>query len=662
MMKTIKKAELINIFLLAFLIILTIASYWSGLNSSFLFDDIPNFQGIGQHSHLGGWRDFGLYLLQGDSGLLGRPISLASFYINDQTWQGMNPFDFKYTNLMIHLINGLLIFLLSSKITEKLNQPSKINQWLPICVTTIWLIHPMQVNTVLYAVQRMTELSSLFTLVGLLCYLHGRNLLEKKSHFYWVWLLFGTGFSTILAIFSKENGILIIVYILAIEYLLLRTKSHPPSKKLSLILFLFAWIPFFALTLMLFKWGWIDQSGRLFTTNERVITETRILWIYIDHILIPKFSGNSLLYDDIEISHSLIDPITTLISTVSLITLFLGAWILRKRFPILAFGVIWFLAGHLLESTTVALELYFEHRNYLPMFGILFTASYYIIKFTQYSLNLRSIITLFLIFYIGLMFLSTHNISQRWSDPAQLFASWLVDHPHSQRILEGLDVIIGDHISPTSRKGLLLELEKSSDNKTNSNSSYLALRNLKISCDKNIITQTELVETLSYLQKTSFIPPLPVGVANFIHTWVETQCGKLTALQILDFIEGLRAINQLQQGDMPQTLHYWQAEVQIQNDNFAEAMQHFDQAYALDKNIDLLLQQASYLMSAGLYAEADSKLANAEQDFCTNWRSCLTLKLRQPDVDNLRSALQDKLKQEKANNHAQAINYSTRQE
>ena len=131
---------------------------------------------------------------------------------------------------------------------------------------------------------------------------------------------------------------------------------------------------------------------------------------------------------------------------------------------------------------------------------------------------------------------------------------------------------------------------------------------------------------------------------------------------MVSFLNDFRNIPPLQKGEMPQILHYWQAEVHVQQGNLAEAMQHFDQAYALDKNIDLLLLQASYLMSAGLYTEADSKLANAEQDFCTNWRSCLTLKLRQPDVDNLRSALQDKLKQEKANNHAQAINYSARQE
>src|SRR5699024_4873907 len=42
------------------------------------------------------------------------------------------------------------------------------------------------------------------------------------------------------------------------------------------------------------------------------------------------------------------------------------AWILRRRWPALALAVLFYFVGQSLESSTLALELFFEHRNYLP--------------------------------------------------------------------------------------------------------------------------------------------------------------------------------------------------------------------------------------------------------------------------------------------------------
>jgi hypothetical protein len=46
----------------------------------------------------------------------------------------------------------------------------------------------------------------------------------------------------------------------------------------------------------------------------------------------------------------------------------------RKRAPLVAFGLAWFLIGHSLESTLLPLEIAHEHRNYLPLFGLVLAA------------------------------------------------------------------------------------------------------------------------------------------------------------------------------------------------------------------------------------------------------------------------------------------------
>lgn len=634
--------------------------YWIGLESAFLFDDIPNMNTIGRYGYLEGWRDFALYMLEGSSGLLGRPLSLASFYINDQVWEGMDKGDFKYTNLMIHLLNGVLIFWLLERLRPYLQLANEWSRWLPLLASFTWLIHPLHTNTVLYAVQRMTELSALFSLLGLICYVHARELFNTKPVHAWLWLVLGGGLSILLALLSKENGVLTVVYVLVIEFTLIRPHTSIIPKHLPKALLICAWLPTLLIFLMLVKSGWIDQTGRAFNTIERLMSEARILWIYIDHIMIPKYSGTSLLYDDIQISRNLLSPITTLPAVVGIIALGVFAGWARKTAPVLSFAITWFFAGHLLESTTVALELYFEHRNYLPLLGFVFAGVYYVLYAMQHSTKLRLILPAILCIHLGLMAISTHHIAKRWTDPVELLTGWLEQHPYSQRTLEGLDAVIGEHIPLATRQRLLAELERVATQQTSA--SYLVFRNLRIACQNGSISSAHLPQALADLNKLSFLAPLPNVLAEFVHTWTTNHCGSISAEQMLTFLNEFRHIENLQKGEMPQILHYWQAEVHVQQGNLAEAMQHFDQAYALDKNIDLLLLQASYLMSAGLYREADSKLANAKQDFCTHWRSCLTLKLRQPDLDNLRSALQDKLKQEKANNHAQTVHYSARQE
>ena len=659
MFRTLTKSTALPALLLPLLLLVTYACYVAGLNSTFLFDDIPNLNTIGRYPHLGVWRDFVLYILDGSSGALGRPLSLASFYLNDQYWSEMNRAAFKFTNTMIHLFNGVLIFWFIHKLTPFLPLNSRGNMWLPLLITALWLLHPMHTNTVLYAVQRMTELSTLFTLTGLLAYLKGRETLPERPAIGWVWLLLGSGISLLLAVLSKENGILLFVYILVLEYSLLRPLGSPTPSTLRWGLLVAGWLPLAILGGMLYKWGWIDGNGRAFTTVERLMTESRILWDYLSHILIPRYNGNSLLHDDITFSTGLLTPLTTLPALLGILVLIGTGFMLRKHFPVLAFGILWFFAGHLLESTTIALELYFEHRNYLPMLGIVFALGYYGIQASTQSTALRRFFPVTLCLYVGFMAIATQNIAQRWTDPATLLIGWLEKHPQSQRTLEGLDSVIGTHIAPELRQAMLNELDKVAS--TQNTSSYLAFRDLKIACDNGTITPEHLTQATKQLGASGFIPSLPNAFADFIQQVLATECGNISTDHLTAFIATLQATPNLKQGEMPHTLHYWQAEVHAKAGNLADAMMHFDTAYQQKPDLDLLLLQTYYLISAGLNEDAENKLANVEHDFCQHWRSCLILKMRQPDIDHLRDALKQN-QQQQVSHHDQTLHYPASQE
>jgi tetratricopeptide (TPR) repeat protein len=104
---------------------------------------------------------------------------------------------------------------------------------------------------------------------------------------------------------------------------------------------------------------------RVFTFQERLLTQPRVILFYISLIFYPMPTRLSLVHD-VQASTSLFDPPGTLLSIGVILFLALAALRFMKKWPLLSFCVIFFLLNHLIESSIFALELIFEHRNYIP--------------------------------------------------------------------------------------------------------------------------------------------------------------------------------------------------------------------------------------------------------------------------------------------------------
>ena len=156
---------------------LTALVYVPGLTGPFVFDDTPNLRPL--QDWLNGVASWKEVLLGNRSGLLGRPLSMLTFIFNAKLF-GMAPFSFKLTNLVIHLACGGLIYSLLHKLLSRDSQLAQHAAWVALAITTVWLLHPLQVSTVLYIVQRMAQLSTLFIVLALLAYVRGREALEQR--------------------------------------------------------------------------------------------------------------------------------------------------------------------------------------------------------------------------------------------------------------------------------------------------------------------------------------------------------------------------------------------------------------------------------------------------------------------------------------------------
>jgi hypothetical protein len=106
--------------------------------------------------------------------------------------------------------------------------------------------------------------------------------------------------------------------------------------------------------------------------------------------------------------------------------------LLRKNAPLVAFGIGFFFVGHLLESTIYPLDIAYEHRNYLPMYGILLPMFFYLLNpgvLTRY-LRLRQIAAVLL---IALFAFGTFTRANSWANPVDFAQAEFNHHPNSVR-------------------------------------------------------------------------------------------------------------------------------------------------------------------------------------------------------------------------------------
>lgn len=423
----------------------TVLLYWPGLAGPFTFDDDVNItQNIAiQQEHLTAGGLLSAALSYG-AWPLKRPLSMLSLALN---WyaSGAHPFGFKFTNLVIHLLNGLLLYTLTVLLLGALRAASrsipgrdpKQAHWVALLVTAVWLLHPINVTGVLYVVQRMAALSALFCLAGMLLYTWGRLRIVQGRPGGLMAILAACVVATPLAFLSKETGVLLPAYLFLIEWLLFGFGADGPRTRRWVAAGFGLTLGLPALWALAFLWThptWITDGYQIrpFTLEQRLLTEPRVLWLYLRLLLLPRPSALSLFHDDLPLSDGLLAPWTTLPALLGLAALLLGALALRRRWPLAAFGMLFFFAGHLLESSVFPLEIAHEHRNYLPGIGIWWAL---IPALAAWRLQpgrqpVGGILVMILVLLFGA---GTTLRVTAWRDAYSLALTGVTDHPGSAR-------------------------------------------------------------------------------------------------------------------------------------------------------------------------------------------------------------------------------------
>jgi len=416
------------------------------LDGAFLLDDLPNLGGLervasGEQSAAG-------FVSAGRAGPLGRPLSLATFAVQAEYWP-YHPRAFKAVNLGLHLATGaalcwlLLVALRPTR--PELAAP------LALAVAAAWLVHPLQLSTVGYVVQRMTILAALPVLLGLVAYCRGRTAIAARPAAAGGYLLALGGLigGGAVGVLAKESAALIVPLAAVLEHTLLAGLAAPLAWRRLRAALLHAPLAVAAVALLAYSAGWGDAGfvGRDFTLLERTLSQPRALVAYAALALWPDARPLGIFHDDFAVSRGLLEPWTTL-PALLMVAIAVGlAWRARHRHPLLAFGIAWFLANHLLESTVLPLELYFEHRNYLALAGPL-TALVAGGALLVARAGAARRIALAAALLLGAALAARGAIeAQRWGRPLAQAERWAMQHPSSlraQSYLANLRKVRGD--------------------------------------------------------------------------------------------------------------------------------------------------------------------------------------------------------------------------
>jgi Tfp pilus assembly protein PilF len=300
-----------------------------------------------------------------------RPVSGFSFGLN-YYFGGLEVKGYHLLNMAIHYLSALFLFLF---LHQTLQLPSLKEKYgrraysIALLGSAFWAVHPIQTEAVTYVVQRMSSLAGMFYILAMYFYIRARKeSRETWKRVFWISCLI----SSVLAFGSKENAALIPLALILCEILLVQKDRLRWLKKNG------PWLAgalAFALVLGFVylhyrRGGGIqaflgDYKDRPFTLKERLLTQPRVILLYLSLLVYPSPSRLSVAHS-IEISKSLLTPPSTLAALLLLTGFLLFLVFVSGKYPLLSFSYLFFFANHLLESSVFPLEMIFEHRNYIP--------------------------------------------------------------------------------------------------------------------------------------------------------------------------------------------------------------------------------------------------------------------------------------------------------
>lgn len=426
------------------IVLVTGLVYANAFRNEFLFDDLETIVELQQQEGGTGALAPVLKLLQGRPAY--RPIRTAS-YAFDYALSGLDPWGYHLANTAYHALAAVAVYLIARSLFGGA-RPA-------LLAALLFAVHPVQTDAVTYMSGRRDVLSGLFVLAGFYAFVRYRAT-GRPGYLAAVPLVY------LLAVFSKESGIILPVLCVAYDVLRHLRQDEPgeparprsaswavPSKDICAAVARAAsearWLylsgallagGFAAYVLLLVRGTWQQtyHGGSLWFT---LLTMARVVRHYLTLMVWPVTLNADYSYNAFPVTTSSGD-LRAWLAVLLLAVLWYGILAAARRRPIAAFGGVWFFLALLPVSQIVPHhEMMAEHFLYVPIVGFAVAVAGLL---DPYLSDARCVRTLYPVCLMVLVLLSVRTVWRNadWRDQLTLWRKTVEVAPESARARNNL--------------------------------------------------------------------------------------------------------------------------------------------------------------------------------------------------------------------------------
>ena len=383
---------------------LTALLYQWSLDIPFVFDDRETV--LLNPSLITAW-DWRAALLHN----MARPVVNVSYAIDRITW-GFTSFGYHGSNVGLHIIAvGLFYGWCTRALGDGIGEKGVTPEWPAFFAAAVFALHPVMSSAVVYISAR----SELLCAMGFLASLtFARRAIVSSDRV--------SGIVAVacgaLALGSSSSAAVLPVIVLVYDAWILRRPGWP--LRVARI-----YAPLTLLVVTAAGWYWTGMQVPAVPPRgpmANLVSEGVVVWRYLALLVFPD--GQALVHD-VSWATSLLHP-AGLAGVLALAAAVAIAVWQRRSYPLLAFGLIWFVG--VLAPTTSLIPVrdgMAEHRLYLASGGLLLAAASLLTKplATRRTARIAGTIVL------ALLAVGTYRRFQVWSDPMKLWEESIARSP-----------------------------------------------------------------------------------------------------------------------------------------------------------------------------------------------------------------------------------------
>ncbi|GAB4483098.1 MAG: tetratricopeptide repeat protein [Thermodesulfovibrionales bacterium] len=407
------------------ILLFCLAAHANALHVPFVFDDTNNIVGNPRIRDLSNIPAF--FVRLDGVPTSGRPLMAATFALNYRLG-GLDPAGYHLVNLLLHLTNALLLYALIITTARDHAADEGRAGFLALAAALIFVVHPVQTESVTYIVSRSVLLSTLFALMGILIFRTAVSAAGMKR------ALLATALWSVslLGMASREEFFLFPLILVLYDYYFVSTLNAgrvlghyglhlPVICTLSYVLYIVS------------TFNYTNRAGfgvDVITPGEYLMTQFKVHGTYVRLLLLPM--NQNLDYDY---------PVTKTMTDVPTLAAFLGyaglwgaGFYFRARGPALSFSVLLFMVGLAPTSSFMPIaDVIFEHRLYLPSIGFVLAVPLLLYPVVRPVLRSGNALFVLVVSVAALFAVLTHARNETWKGHLSLFEDVVKKSPAKAR-------------------------------------------------------------------------------------------------------------------------------------------------------------------------------------------------------------------------------------